>query len=385
MHIRKIRLTNFRNFTDVTVWFSKGPNLILGNNGEGKTNLLEAIHLLGLGRSHRERKDANLMKLGTGHYRVEGQFLSKDLNWIIEVGFDGDRKVIKVNGKEAKPTELIGLVGIVVSAPDDIDIIKGSPSLRRSFIDIAISQIDREYLITLQRYQRILNQRNTLLRSSQIRPDLGREIRTWDNKLIEAGSILIEKRIEYIRLLTPIFERNLRTVAERSLRASVVYVPKGYRLDQRVDEALRKELERLRDFEIARGYTLAGPHSDDLCFSVDGKDLRVFGSEGEQRSAVIALKCAEADLLISQVHRPPILLLDDVFAELDERRSEAVGALISKFDQIILTSSREAEVTWGALNVIRIKEGSVIQDGGARECGEYSRTFDPEDGHKCSH
>ncbi len=363
MHIKKIRLTNFRNFVDVTVSFSQGPNLIVGENGEGKTNLLEAIHLLAIGRSHRERRDANLIRFGAGYYRVEGHFFSNDLKWIVEIGFDGDRKLIKINGKEAKPSELIGLVGIVVSAPDDIEIIKGSPMRRRSFLDMAISQIDKQYLVTLQRFHRILVQRNTLLKSSQSNADSRRQIQAWDEKLVEAAAFLVEKRLEYIGLLTPKFEDNLRTIVGRSIKAKIVYFPKGYALDERLGLALKKGLERVHQIEIARGYTLVGPHCDDVQFDIDGRNLRVFGSEGEQRSAVIALKCAEADTLIERARRSPILLLDDVFAELDERRSQALSALISKFDQIILTSSRGPQISQDAVNILRVEGGRVVQHG----------------------
>lgn len=385
MHIQKLRLTKFRNFDDATVVFSQGTNLILGNNGEGKTNLLEAIHLLGLGRSHRERKDANLIKFGETYYRVEGHFVGNNIKCTIEIGFDGERKIIKINGKESRATQLVGLVGIVISAPDDIEIVKGSPSLRRAFLDVAICQIDRRYLATLQRYHRILAQRNTLLKSLQGKSNSEKQIQTWDDKLTEAGSFVIERRLEYIQRLAPIFEVNLSTILGRQVKASLVYLPKGYSLETKIESALRIELKRMHEIEIARGYTLVGPHCDDLRLDVEGRDLRIFGSEGEQRSAVIALKCAEADLLSAEVRRPPIVLLDDVFAELDETRSKAVGALISRFDQIILTSSRGPQLEKEGINKIVVSDGKVIQYGRDGEGRKYSGSIDSEDGYKCSH
>ena len=379
MRIRKLHLTNFRNFDDLTVDFSDRRNVILGANAEGKTNILDAVHMLGVGRSHRERRDSNLVKFGEAYYRIEGVFDHIGVKTTIEVAYNADGKRIRLNGKEAKGPDLIGLAAVVITSPDDIDLVKGGPQLRRRFLDIAISQTSREYLKTLQQYVRALAQRNTLLRDARDKGDRPNTA-VWDRILVEAGSRVVAHRLGFLELLTPKVEANSRLISGGSGEVALPYESKSYDAGgagasvsdeaaanhiASIASALMEAVNRNRDSEIARGYTLVGPHVDDFRFVVDGRDIRQFGSEGEQRTSVLSLRCAEAMAIEERLGKAPIVLLDDVFAELDNARGAALISLISGFDQIILTSARQSPLGGEKVNRIHLKDRMVTYDGEA--------------------
>jgi len=391
LRIQKIHLTNFRNFADEWVEFGPRRNLILGSNAQGKTNLLEAIHILGVGRSHKDRKDANLVRFNEDFYRIEGIFDHIGVRTVIEVSNSPERKRLRLNGKDIKPAELIGLVGVVISSPDDINLIKGPPGLRRTFLDMAISQSSREYLGNLQHYVRALAQRNKLLKAYQERRVRAADATAWDRRLIEAGAKVVSGRIKYLSEIAPEVGRNFDFMAEggkptgdeASAQAmtggtlqvdataespgsvNLPYQAKGYTVDDGgdVEERLAAALEAHREIEMIRGYSLYGPHVDDFRFLADGRDIRLFGSEGEQRTSVLALRCAEVSAMQRRTGRYPVVLLDDVFAELDEARSTALTALISGFDQILLTSSRLIPLPDDDIHQITVSEGKVGGNG----------------------
>jgi DNA replication and repair protein RecF len=369
LRISSIHLTNFRNFADEIVEFGPRRNVLLGANAQGKTNVLEAIHILGVGRSHRDRKDANLIRFGQAYYRVEGLFENIGVRTTIEVAYGEDRRRIRINGKEARRSDLIGLVGVVISSPDDIDLIKGSPRFRRQFLDIAMSQMSKDYLRKLQQYVRVLAQRNRLLKAIQVGKARARETAAWDSSLARSGAAVVEARLAFLEDIVPEVEANFSAVSGRQTGIGLSYEPKGYELrdDGDVGDLLGRALESQKDMEIARGYTLCGPHVDDFGLLADGRDLRRFGSEGEQRTAVLALRCAEVTALKRKTGRYPIVLLDDVFAELDDMRTKALTALISDYDQIILTSSRRAAGQGGDIRYMKVEDGRVEPDGSAGE------------------
>lgn len=373
MRIQRIHLTNFRNFIDADVEFGRRRNIILGGNAQGKTNLLEAVHMLGVGRSHRDRKDLNLVRFGESFYRIEGDFEHIGVKTTVEISYGEDRKRIRLNGKDARPADLIGVVGVVVSSPDDIDLVKGSPGFRRTFLDMALSQVSREYLKNLQRYVRALAQRNRLLKAALGGGPDTAQVAAWDRSLIEAGARIVAARLAYLGDIRASVEKNFGLISGHPTETDLVYETKGYRAE-RVPEAaesggadalawiadgLRGALVRHRELELARGYTLFGPHVDDFRFLSDGRDIRQFGSEGEQRTAVLALRCAEVSAMERKTGRYPIVLLDDVFAELDHERSQALTALISDYDQIVLTSSRPAPQEDADIHQITIVGGRI--------------------------
>ena len=280
MRIRTLSLTNFRNFGDLRVDFGGRRNVILGANAEGKTNILDAVHLLGVGRSHRDRRDSNLVKFGEEYYRVEGIFDHIGVKTTIEVAYNSEGKRIRINGKDARGSDLIGLAAVVITSPDDIDLIKGGPLLRRRFLDIAISQTSREYLSTLQQYVRSLAQRNVLLRDAREggeKPDTS----VWDRTLVENGARVVAFRLAFLKDLVPRVETNFNLISGRENRIDLAYESRGYSMGagrgkcgpaqaEEIAPLLMEAVEKSRDSEIARGYTLVGPHVDDFRFTGDG-------------------------------------------------------------------------------------------------------------------
>jgi DNA replication and repair protein RecF len=369
LRIRRLRLTNFRNLADETVEFGPSRNLVLGANAQGKTNVLEGIYILGVGRSHRDRKDANLVRFGETYYRIEGIFEHIGVRTTIEVAYAEGSKRIRINSKEARASDLIGLAGVVMSSPDDIDLVKGAPGFRRQFLDIAISQMSRDYLGELQQYVRTLAQRNRLLKAVQHGRARASETASWDRGLLRSGAAVVRARVAYLTGIAAGVQGNFSSIAGRDTDIDLQYDPRGYTLDDGRDicDLLEEALISQGDAELDRGYTLCGPHVDDFRLLADGRDLRQFGSEGEQRTAVLALRCAEVVAMKSKIGRYPIVLLDDVFAELDDMRTRALTALIADYDQIILTSSRAAPEAAGDLTSIRIVNGRVKTDGQAGE------------------
>ena len=369
MRIRSLRLTNFRNVTDETVEFAPRRNLVLGANAQGKTNILEGIYILGVGRSHRDRKDANLIRFGETYYRIEGVFEHIGVRTTIEVAYAEGSKRIRINGKEARASDLIGLAGVVMSSPDDIELIKGAPGFRRQFLDIAISQANREYLSELQQYVRSLAQRNRLLKAVQRGRARASDTAVWDRGLVRSGAAVVRARVSYLGDIAASVEADFSAIAGRNTGIKLLYEPRGYTLEEGSDvgDLLEGALIAQRDAELDRGYTLCGPHVDDFRMLADGRDIRQFGSEGEQRTAVLAMRCAEVSAMKMKMERYPIVLLDDVFAELDDMRSGALTALIGDYDQIILTSSRAAPGAAGDLACVRIVDGRVERDDQAGE------------------
>jgi DNA replication and repair protein RecF len=373
LRIRTLHLKNFRNFDDLTVEFSERRNVILGANAEGKTNILDAVHMLGVGRSHRERRDSNIIKFGEEYYRIEGIFDHIGVKTTIEVAYNDDGKRIRLNGKDARGPDLIGLAAVVITSPDDIDLMKGGPHLRRRFLDIAISQTSRDYLKTLQQYVRTLAQRNVLLRDAR---DRGERPNTdvWDRALVETGSRVVAYRLGFLELLAPQVEANFNLISSGASSLVLPYEARSYDAEgapagagalEHIKSAFAEAVGRSRESEMARGYTLVGPHVDDFRFLVDGRDIRQFGSEGEQRTSVLSLRCAEARAIEERLGKAPIVLLDDVFAELDDSRGAALISLISGFDQIILTSARQSPLRGEKVHRIHVKDGRVTYDGEA--------------------
>jgi DNA replication and repair protein RecF len=229
---------------------------------------------------------------------------------------------------------------------------------------MAISQGHREYLFSLQQYVKALAHRNRLLRDAQEQGLRAVDTGVWDRRLLESGTVVVGERLEFLQEIRPLVERNYSRICGEDVRVDLVYSARGYEVSRcGPEEGLKLALENGRRREVRRGHTLCGPHLDDFTFALGGKDVKRFGSEGEQRSAVLALRCAEVEAIRGKLGRYPIVLLDDVFAELDRRRSDALTALISGFDQIVLTSSRPVSLAGRDIHVIRINRGRVESDG----------------------
>jgi DNA replication and repair protein RecF len=351
------------------VTFGAGPQLIFGPNAAGKTSLLEAIVLLGWGRSQRTSDDGEMIRWGTDLARVEGRIATQRpvSGDAIEVALvrsgaagTGARKRIRVNGLARRASALAGLIRVVVFAPEEMLLVIGSPSLRREALDRVCLQRSPVYGPDLATYGRALAQRNALLRAVREaeepdRPALRAQLHLWDAPFLEAGAAVLRERH---RLLAEIADPLGRAHAEiapdeaAAGRLGVRYVTNAPAIgDEAPGDALARRLVDTAEKEAWNGSTLVGPHRDDFAFELAGRDLSSFASRGQQRTAILAWKLAELDLLSAIDGHPPLLLLDDVFSELDPDRRAHLVRRIAELPQAFVTTTTLADLDPGLVSV----------------------------------
>lgn len=351
-----------------------GVAFIEGGNGHGKSNLLEAVYMLAIAKSSRASSERELVRRQTTGDQVHAQVAATAIRdgsrvkvQIDLVGtpsaLDGTsegsapvgpasqqkpvrfdvQKQLRVNGVQRRSFEAVGEINAVLFTAQDLDLVLGSPSVRRRYMDILISQLDHVYLMALQRYQRVLAQRNPLLRSvssGRARPD---ELEYWDSELVEAGGVLLSRRAMIVDQLSKTAAPIYRTLAEHDGDLDIGYRP-SVQIDSGIAEsdaalALREALEAHRDRELAQGFTLFGPHRDDLQMSLGNTDVALYASRGQCRTVVLAMKLAEAAYLKERRGDEPVVLLDDVLSELDTRRRAEVLDMTSQYEQVFITAT----------------------------------------------
>jgi len=318
MIIESLELRHIRNYDELSLTFDKGTNLFWGDNAQGKTNILEAIYLCGTTRSHRGAKDKVIFTFGQAEGHIRMVLVKKSVDGRIDMHLKRQKaKGIAVNGVPIrKASELFGLVSMVFFSPEDLNMIKNGPSERRRFIDRELSQLDRIYLTDLGRYQKCLMQRNKLLHEIAFRPDLIKELDVWDEQLIFYGERVTAKRIEFIRELDEMVKGIHGKLTGHKESISLAYEPSAS------PGGLGDKIRAQRESDLRFQATGSGPHRDDLCVEIDGRDSRIYGSQGQQRTAALALKLSEIDLVKNKIGDTPVLLLDDVLSELDSSRQE---------------------------------------------------------------
>jgi len=345
--LESISLLDLRGYTSLGVDLAPGPHLIWGPNAAGKTTLLEAMVLLAWGRSHRTTSDGELIRWGTDLARVEGRVGADVIEVaVIRSGANGSagRKRVRVNGLARRAPGLAGLLRVVVFAPEEMMLIAGSPSLRRAVIDQLASTSSPAYADALATYGRTLQQRNSLLRAIREEGASRDELRFWDGAFLDAGAVIVAERRRLLEVLVgPLAAAHAEIAPDEAASARLTL---GYstnaqpQLGETARQALARRLVETSDKEVWNGSTLIGPHRDDLVFELAGRDLASFASRGQQRTAILALKLAELDFLTELDGRPPLLLLDDVFSELDpERRSHLVRRIIALPQAFITTTT----------------------------------------------
>lgn len=316
MIIRSIELKNFRNYRELKLQFDEKTNIFYGDNAQGKTNILEAIYLNGTTKSHKGSKDRDMIHFGEeeGHLRT---LVSKGkIEYQVDIHLKKNRtKGIAINGVPIhKASELFGIANFVFFSPEDLGIIKQGPSERRRFLDLELCQLDKVYLHNLIHYNRVLVQRNKLLKDLCVRNDLKDTLDIWDEQLAEYGKKVIRGREAFVEQLAEIvceIHGNL-TGGKEKLQ---VYYEKNSS-----EEELYSKIARNRERDLKMKTSSVGPHRDDLLFLTDSVDIRKFGSQGQQRTAALSLKLSEIELVKRIIHDMPVLLLDDVLSELDQNR-----------------------------------------------------------------
>lgn len=339
-----------------------GPrfNIIYGNNGQGKTNVLESISILGTLKSFRKAKNQELIKWGAPHAMVKGWVDKGGVAREITVVIDDDGKKARIDDKvPQKAADFFGCLNAVAFSPEEISMVRGLPELRRRYLDRAIFNGDVTYLSLYHEYSKVLKSRNILLRRGQTQG-----IDVWTEQLAELGARLINKRMLYVRDLADLLQRFYAEIAGPTEKAKLSYRP--YRLQETSDwkSTLLDALKKVADEEARLRTTLVGPHRDDLEFTLGEKGLKNFGSQGQQRSFVLALKMAEIEYLAKRFGYPPILLLDDMTSELDcERNRNLMAFLNSREMQVFITTTQLENIQLGDnsnCTTFLMEEGSVI-------------------------
>ena len=331
MIIKSLELENFRNYGSLHLNFDEGTNILYGDNAQGKTNVLEAIYVSATTKSHKGSKDKEIINFDKEEAHIR-TFLSKgDMDYRVDMHLRKSKsKGIAINGQKLKKAaELLGLLNVVFFSPEDLSIIKDGPSGRRSFVDMELCQLDKYYLYNLNQYNKIINQRNKLLKDFYFNPDLKDTITVWDSQLVSYGKQMIEARIKFVEQLNEIIEQIHKNLSGEKENLKITYEP-----DVTCEDFERKlSINMERDIKLK--FTSVGPHRDDFGFMVNGIDIRKFGSQGQQRTAALSLKLAEIELVKQITKDNPILLLDDVLSELDSNRQNYLLNSIGDIQTII--------------------------------------------------
>ncbi|TWH46642.1 DNA replication/repair protein RecF [Sporomusa sp. KB1] len=344
MRVNQLVLHNFRNYVNIDISFTANINVFIGPNAQGKTNLIEALYLAAMGRSHRTNTDQELIRWDQSAASIEVVFFRQDVENSLKFKFiTSQNKEILYNSHPLPVREIIGSLNAILFSPEDLLLIKGAPVLRRRFLDNEISQANPIYYRQLLNYNRILGQRNNLLkkiREGKAGIDL---LSPWDEQLAKVAATITEKRLESVKKLTMLANLHHRKLTSNSENLTVNYYLSGAKKDK-IDNLHRwyhSQFDQQRKQDILNGSTGIGPHRDDLIILVNGKNLRNFGSQGQQRTGVLAMKLAELEFIKSETGEYPILLLDDVMSELDAARRSELLLFIRERIQTFITAADE--------------------------------------------
>ncbi|ATA76002.1 DNA replication/repair protein RecF [Capnocytophaga sp. H2931] len=338
MYLKKIAVVNYRNISTKNLLFESGINCFVGNNGVGKTNLLDAIYHLGVGKSYFNPSASQNIRHGEEFYMIEGLFERENREEQIVCSIKkGQKKIIKCNGKNYdRITEHIGKYPMVIISPADTDLIVDGSEVRRRFLDNVISQSDTAYLDTLIRYNRVLLQRNTILKQFAVNQYVDLlTLGIYDQQLAELGQHIYQKRTQFMEAFLPVFQYQYEYLSEGKEQVSLSYESALHTTS--LSELLKQNLEKDRILQ----YTSQGIHKDDLLFEIDGFSMKKYGSQGQQKSFLIALKLSQFEVIKQQLRVTPIFLLDDIFDKLDDKRVEKLVSLVTQqhFGQLFITDT----------------------------------------------
>ncbi|MBP2642333.1 MAG: recF [Firmicutes bacterium] len=346
MRISKLSLRNFRSYTSLSLSFEDNINIFIGDNAQGKTNILEAIFLGAIGRSHRTTSDSDMIQWNEQAAAVDILFHRKDIENKLSFKLKQEEsKEVLLNNYPVKLKEIIGSVNIVLFSPEDLWLIKGPPSQRRRFLDIEISQASPTYYRTLLQYNRILNQRNHLLKKIRERKASLALLESWDEQLAKTAEFIVIKRLEAIKKLSMLANLMQRKLTNSKENLTLIYSQANQEEEVEPPDLYSwyiKAFTELREQDILRGSTSIGPHRDDIVLKINEKDVKNFGSQGQQRTGILALKLAELEFLKSETGEYPVLLMDDVMSELDIQRREQLLLFIHERIQTFITATDSA-------------------------------------------
>ncbi|MDF2720774.1 MAG: recombination protein RecF [Paenibacillus sp.] len=362
MFLKKLMLSDYRSYEYLELATEGAVNIIVGPNAQGKTNMLEAIYVLALSKSHRTFQDKELIRWGANSATISGTIDKKYGVCSLHLTISNQGKKAKINGLEQKKmSDFVGSLNVVMFAPEDLSIVKGSPSVRRRFLDMEIGQVQPSYLYDCTQYQKVLLQRNNMLKlmgreSSQTNDTL---LEVWNEQLVRLSIKIMKKRQSFIHKLQVWAELIHRGITNGSESLRIEYKP-SFDYDDSLEETVLFEqymikLSQVKQQEIRRNATLYGPHRDDLAFSINDKDVQTFGSQGQQRTTALSLKLAEIEFIQEEVGEYPVLLLDDVLSELDTyRQTQLLETFQTKVQTFITTTGIES------LQMNRLENASIF-------------------------
>lgn len=342
MKIKNITLHNYRNYNELELHFNNNLNIFIGENAQGKTNIIEAIYYAAMGHSHRNNIDSELIKWDQKKASIKICFERLYVENNLKFNLSNEKaKEILFNGHPIKQKELVGSINVVLFSPEDLFLIKGAPAGRRKFIDIELSQANPAYYHQLLKYNKIISQRNVLLKKIRERKSTVDLLESWDIQLAEASTKIVKKRIEAVKKLNMLANLMHRKISNNKESLEITYEISG--MENTIPEDLiswyNNKLSESRELDVLRGSTSIGPHRDDLILKVNKINLRSFGSQGQQRTGVLALKLAELEFIKSETGEYPVLLLDDVMSELDVVRREQLLLFIKEKIQTFITAT----------------------------------------------
>lgn len=367
MILERVALSNFRNYAELDLELAPGLNVFVGANAQGKSNLLEAIAMLGTGKSFRTSRDADVVRTGVDLAVVRGEAVVRagdvSLACAIAKTGRGTQKTYTLNGSNVRYATFLGKLRVVTFVPSDLQLASGAPGVRRAFLNTALSQDEPRYYRELARYRKAVSQKNALLRGA-VAPD-EELLSIYDRTLVEAGTQLILARDRFIRALAAEAARAHARFTGGAENLMVEYHPDvAFELPtaDAVAAAFEERLRHVADAERARKAAVAGPHRDDVRLTLDGAALGVYGSQGQQRTAVLALKVAEYGVMRERAAQAPLLLLDDVLSELDRDRAAAFLSSVGDYEQAFVTATHLPETLHGPVHRYRIDAARVAAE-----------------------
>lgn len=360
MRIRNLTLHNFRNYENETFSFDDGINVLVGRNGQGKTNCAEAIFYLCTGASLRIKHDRQLIRIGQTAASLRAQTESRFGKILLEADIYENKRELKLNGaKVSRSVDFLGNMKSVFFSPGELRVVQDGPDERRRFLNLSISQTSRPYAAALLRYHRILDQRNNLLKERDVSLVL-ETLPVWDEQLARYAAILIRARALYLKKLAPFAADAHAFLTDGAESLSLAFENDYPNEENDIAQEIARELENAYERDLRLGYTSVGPHRDDIKISINGIDARNFASQGQTRTAALALKLAELEIFREIAGEPPILILDDVMSELDLQRRRK---LIERMQgiQCILTCTHAERLIYGKdMKKFKIREGKIL-------------------------
>lgn len=364
LYIKRVNLKNFRNYQALDIELGEGVNIFFGQNAQGKTNIIESIYIASTGKSHRTSKDSELIRWKNDDAKIKIDFQKENDEKTVEIYLNKSiKKQIKVNGvRLGKIGELIGNLNAVIFSPDHMKIIKEGPVERRRFMDIILSQVKPGYYYNLVQYLKVLGQRNNLLNEAKVNERILRTMDIWNEQLADFGTKIIMTRNCFLSKISSIAAETHENISNGKEKLELKYkssINNQFNSEKEIKEYFIKALEKTVSIDLKRGATHKGPHRDDILFYINGAEVKTYSSQGQQRTALLSLKISELKYMENETGEIPILLLDDVFSELDTERQQYLVKFIKNIQAIITCTDVDY------LEKLKI-EGSMIYkvDGG---------------------